>query len=282
MSSLLVATQGNASAKNHNYILGTDAKAVQNLEVQQVRLAENSFEQLQKAGLKEGMIVWDVGSGSGAMTEYIASQVGDNGHVYALDISDELLSAAKERIKKSNFTNVTFILGDIKTLDTSNIPKADIVFSRLVLMHMSQPEIALQKMVTLLKSGGVLSLQESTMSTAHLSFPNPEIEDYYRTMIAFGNSRGGDFDIGRKLPKICSKLDFAKFESYSSQHILNASDAKKAMLGRLEEMREKVIEAKIARTEKVLQWENAIKNLPDDNSFKLTAAEQTHILAWKK
>ncbi len=269
-------------SKNPNYILGTDAKAVQNLEDQQNRIAEKSFEQLRKAGLKKGMIVWDVGCGSGTMTEYLASQVGKSGHVYALDISEELLDVAKERIRKANLTNVTFILDDIKALDTSSTPKADIAFSRLVFMHMHNPKLALKKMYDLLKSGGVISLQESTMSTVHLSFSNTKIEDFYKTMIAFANSRGGDFDLGRKLPMLCSELEFAKVEKYTSQHILNASDAKKAMLGRLDEMKDKVLEEQLVNKERVMAWESAMKNLPDDDSFNLTAAEQTHILAWKK
>jgi ubiquinone/menaquinone biosynthesis C-methylase UbiE len=270
------------ASKNPNYILGTDAKAVQNLEDQQNRIAGKSFEQLQKAGLKKGMVIWDVGCGSGTMTEYLASQVGESGHVYALDISKELLDVAKERIKKANLTNVTFILGDIKTLDNSNIPKADIAFSRLVLMHMPNTQLALKKMHDLLKSGGVISLQESTMSTVHLSFSNANIEDFYKTMIAFGNSRGGDFDLGRKLPALCSELEFAKVEHYISQHILNASDSKKAMLGRLDEMRDKLLEAQLVSNERIMVWESTIINLPNDDSFNLTSAEQTHILAWKK
>jgi cyclopropane fatty-acyl-phospholipid synthase-like methyltransferase len=57
---------------NGIYILATGQKAAQTLEKQHEIMSVHSIEQLQKAGLKEGMIVWDVGCGTGTMTEYIA------------------------------------------------------------------------------------------------------------------------------------------------------------------------------------------------------------------
>ena len=65
----------------NNYILATSAKAAQNLDTQHDLMAAAAHEQLAKAGLKKGKVVWDVGCGSGAMTDYLARQVGEEGQV---------------------------------------------------------------------------------------------------------------------------------------------------------------------------------------------------------
>lgn len=50
-----------ARQKTETYILATGASAVSTLEKQHQLLSSLSFDQLQKAGLKEGMYVWDIG-----------------------------------------------------------------------------------------------------------------------------------------------------------------------------------------------------------------------------
>ncbi len=277
-----MTNQLNAKEQNSDYILSTSSIGAKKLEQQQKRLELASLKQLQKAGIKKGMVIWDVGCGPALMTEQIASLVGAEGHVYAIDISDEFLTLGKERIAKSGLKNVTFISGDIRNIVASDFPKADIVYSRLVLMHIKNPSKSLQKMIELLKPDGVMCLQESTMSTAHLSVQNQDVEDFYLAMIALGKSKGGDFNIGRKLPSMCSELNFQKIETYTNQYKLDSISAKSAILGRIEEIKSKLIEGNFVTPEKIKKWEETVNYLPNDDSFYLSSAEQTHILAWKK
>ncbi len=73
-----------AREKTETYILATGASAVSTLEKQHQLLSSLSFDQLQKAGLKEGMHVWDIGCGIGTMTEYLAHSVGPSAHIFML------------------------------------------------------------------------------------------------------------------------------------------------------------------------------------------------------
>lgn len=112
------------------------------------------------------------------MTEYLARVVGKKGHVYALDISSEQINVTKDRILKAGLTNVTFIMGDITSVKNFSAPPADIVYCRLVLMHLKNPSLALNQMQKMLKPGGVLALQESIMETAHFSVDNEKLKNY--------------------------------------------------------------------------------------------------------
>lgn len=61
---------------------------------------------------KKGHKVLDVGSGSGWQTALLAEIVGKEGKVYAIERIPSLKKFGEENIKKYNFNNVRFFLGD--------------------------------------------------------------------------------------------------------------------------------------------------------------------------
>jgi len=263
------------------YVLGTSEQARKNLDYQHELMANESFKQLQKAGLKKDQIVWDIGCGSGAMTEYIARTVGDNGKVFAVDASKEQLENTRKRISDAGLKNVIFILGDIQENQNWPVEKADIVYSRLVLMHVTKANLALIKMKSLLKTGGVVSLQESAFSADHTSDYNPVVKDFFASLVKLGISKGVDFDIGQKLPALCKEIGFQKIEHYEVQHHYSAKEVKLLVLSRIDEMKDTFIEADIADEKKISDWKNLmLPSSENDQSFYLTST-QYHILAWK-
>lgn len=56
----------------------------------------------------------------GGITTYLPKEVGEASHVYAIDMSEELLAVAKEKVKAEGLKNVTFIHGDIRSQE--NLP----------------------------------------------------------------------------------------------------------------------------------------------------------------
>lgn len=59
--------------------------------------------------LKEGMVVADVGAGSGVITMLMAPRVGKTGKVLALDIQQEMLDAIAAKCKQQDVDNVELI-----------------------------------------------------------------------------------------------------------------------------------------------------------------------------
>jgi len=242
-------------SQSNNYVLKVGAVGAKNLDFQHKMLEINSVRQLTKAGLKEGMVVWDIGCGSGAMTEFIATAVGPKGHVYAIDISKEQIEITKKKLESAKLKNVTFIVCDIYNLKNIDYPKADIIYSRFLLMHLQNPEKAIKLMASLLKAGGVISLHESSINST-IKGKNLEkynltaLKRYYDLVTNYGRINGFDYDIGNKLPQICKNLGiFSKIDYYISSHDFNKN--KKLLLDRFDEFKEKVLKAKLINNQEL-------------------------------
>jgi ubiquinone/menaquinone biosynthesis C-methylase UbiE len=65
--------------------------------------------------LQPGMVVADIGAGSGVISALIADRIGPDGTVLAVDIQQEMLDALAARCKKSGITNIEPILGTTKS-----------------------------------------------------------------------------------------------------------------------------------------------------------------------
>ena len=83
--------------------------------------------QISKARLKPGMIVYDIGCGSGSISVEASYQVEESGHVHAVDYDAKAVELTKKNLEKFNLANVSVILGNAKE-KISELPNADAVF----------------------------------------------------------------------------------------------------------------------------------------------------------
>jgi len=104
-------------------------------------------------GLEPGMVVADIGAGSGIISAMIADRIGPDGTVLAVDIQQEMLDALAERCKQSGITNVRGTLGTVKTpkLERSSVDLAIMVD---VYHEFNFPYEMLQAIAESLKPGG--------------------------------------------------------------------------------------------------------------------------------
>ncbi len=83
------------------------------------------------AGMKEGDIVLDLGSGAGFDCFLAAKKVGESGKVIGVDMTREMIDKSREIAKKYGYTNVKFHLGEIDNLPLAD-NSVDIVISNCV------------------------------------------------------------------------------------------------------------------------------------------------------
>jgi ubiquinone/menaquinone biosynthesis C-methylase UbiE len=62
-------------------------------------------------GVRPGATIADVGAGDGFFTARLAKKVGDDGRVYAVDVSDSALGRLRRRVEKDALANVTVVEG---------------------------------------------------------------------------------------------------------------------------------------------------------------------------
>jgi ubiquinone/menaquinone biosynthesis C-methylase UbiE len=112
---------------------------------------------LEKAGLKPGDSVLDLGAGYGEPGLSAASAVGATGHLTCLDISGEMLDVARARAFRAGLTNVSFVEADIESFELAPA-SFDVVLSRAAIMYLSDPQQTLRNVHTALRPGGRLSV----------------------------------------------------------------------------------------------------------------------------
>ena len=65
-------------------------------------------------GVEPGMIIGEPGAGRGYLTFYLAERVGNEGRIYANDISQSALDEITSRAKREGIDNIEVVMGEIK------------------------------------------------------------------------------------------------------------------------------------------------------------------------
>ncbi len=110
-------------------------------------------------GLRPGMMVADVGAGTGFYSVRLAKAVAPNGTVYAEDIQPGMIERLRANAAKANVQNIVTIVG---TENDPRLPrgKLDLVLLVDVYHEFSQPQQMLDRIREALKPGGLLVLIE--------------------------------------------------------------------------------------------------------------------------
>lgn len=126
-------------------------------------------------GLKAGMLVADLGSGSGFYTLASAKAVGPEGKVFAIDIQKVLLSKVKDEANKAGLFNVEIIWGDIEKLGGTRLRDGSLDFVILsnILFQVSDKETVIKETSRILKKDGFSAVIDWADSFGGLG-PRPE------------------------------------------------------------------------------------------------------------
>lgn len=93
------------------------------------------------ADLAEGETVLDLGSGAGLDVFLSARRVGASGHVYGLDMTDEMLELAERNRVELEAGNVEFLKGDIESIPLED-DSVDVVISNCVInLSVDKPQV---------------------------------------------------------------------------------------------------------------------------------------------
>jgi SAM-dependent methyltransferase len=110
---------------------------------------------LARLDLAGGESVVEIGCGTGALTLPLAAAVGERGRVVAVDISEPMLTATRQRVGERGLRNVTLLLGDAQVF-AFEPGGFDLATSRMGVMFFADPAAAFRNIGGALKPGGRL------------------------------------------------------------------------------------------------------------------------------
>jgi len=116
-------------------------------------------ELVEAMGLRAGMTVADIGTGTGYMLPYLSRAVGASGHVIGEDIYDDFLDQARHRASDQKLTNVTFVKGT-ETDPHLEAHSVDAILALDSYHHYNYPEKMLAGFRQALREGGRLFIVE--------------------------------------------------------------------------------------------------------------------------
>ena len=152
-------------------------------------------------GLRDGATVCEMGAGDGELTLAAARLVGPAGRVYTSELGDERVKALREKVARSNISQITVVAGDA---NKTNFPDGgcDALFMRSVYHHFADPAAMNASIAAALKPGARLAIVDFT--------PPPGSE------AACPADRGKDGMHGITAETLSRELKDAGFEAVSS------------------------------------------------------------------
>ncbi|WP_019217675.1 class I SAM-dependent methyltransferase [Legionella tunisiensis] len=181
-----------------NYLLQNSSAKT---EFERLQLIENiynqtSFSLLTQAGINVGWKCLEIGAGAGGVAKWMAQKVTKKGAVVAVDINPIYLQ---------NDDNITTIQADVCQDNTLPNEEYDCVFSRFVLEHLANSQVAINNMVKRVKNNGYILLETLDLSKFSPD-PNSCSQDEYVAVCNLFKAheqlrvnRGDNLIIGRSL-----------------------------------------------------------------------------------
>lgn len=203
--------QNERVARDEGYLLDNQqAEAGQRFQALAELFDPVTFRHLRGVGLGAGWRCWEVGAGGPSVPAWLATQVGPTGRVLATDIDVAWMPAEGADFEVSR--------QDVG-IDDPPAGLFDLVHARLVLVHVRQRQTALTAMLSVLRPGGWLVLEDADPALQPLICPDEygseqalanRLRRGFRTLLT---QRGADLAFGRTLPRLLRTAGLVEVEA---------------------------------------------------------------------
>ena len=116
----------------------------------------NPLALFKRVGINQGMVVADLGSGSGYLTLPLAKYVSERGKVYAIDIMKDSLQVIHDKALSQGNRNVQTVWADAEMVGSTKIAPGtvDMVIMSNIYFQLEKPGEALKEAARIVKKNG--------------------------------------------------------------------------------------------------------------------------------
>lgn len=172
---------------------------------------DKEFKHYIEFGLSDGMLIAELGSGPGFVTEKILGIL-PNTKITAIEIDPFLADYARKYLSQKKLIQVEVLQKSImQTGLAENF--FDFAVIRLVLEHLPDPVNAVREVFRILKPGGKAIFVDNDFEMHIMTYPNIlELRELYDAYCRSRYAEGGNPKIGRELPNILKRGGFSKVD----------------------------------------------------------------------
>ena len=170
--------------------MGTTEAEYQRLTAQARMWEEASARLLDRAGVARGARCVDVGCGTGETMRLLADRAGPSGSVVGVDLDPDAGDGEHP-----------VLVADVEHEATIAGAPFDVVFARLLLLHVADPAAVLRRLWTWVAPGGALVVQDFDLASSKMP-PLESTQEFHRVVLNTFAAAGTDLRLGRSLPVV--------------------------------------------------------------------------------
>lgn len=190
-----------AKPENADYILGYSKEEHARLDGQAALLEHGTRNALQKVGVGEGWRCLDVACGTASVTRILGHMVGPSGAVHAIDVDEIYGSVAVNKLNSTGASNFSFEKFDVTSQATPLGAPFDLVYTRLLILHMVDPVQVLKNLWGWAKPGGVLLVEDYDMLPGTIMTDGGRSAEAGELIRKIFGAMGKDYRTGTSLPR---------------------------------------------------------------------------------
>lgn len=161
---------------------------------------------LAEVGVPEGSRCLDIGCGGGDVTFELARATGPTGRVIGVDLDETKIEMARREAEQQGLSNIAFEVRDVTEWEPRDA--FDVVYARFFLSHLANPGSLVAALRQHIRSAGVLVVEDIDFRGHFAEPPCPALSRYVEFYTASVQNRGGDPNIGPRLPRLLREAGF--------------------------------------------------------------------------